>query len=73
MSYTLNMNINQLPELLTPQEVADLFRVSKLTISRWEKRGHIKSIRVGPRGDKRFKKKHVLDIFNNGNQSPVAE
>ncbi len=54
------IDINNLPDLLTVREVADLLRVSTLTIKRWVKRGKISAIRINTRGDLRFKKETIL-------------
>ena len=51
---------NNLPDLLTVREVADLLRVSPLTIKRWGKRGKLPAIRINSRGDRRYKKESVL-------------
>ncbi|OGJ15698.1 MAG: hypothetical protein A2632_00235 [Candidatus Pacebacteria bacterium RIFCSPHIGHO2_01_FULL_46_16] len=52
--------MNNLPDLLTVREVADLLRVSPLTIKRWGKRGKLPAIRINSRGDRRYKKEAVL-------------
>ncbi len=54
------LDINNLPDLLTVREVADLLRVSPLTIKRWGKRGKLSAIRINSRGDRRYKKEAVL-------------
>ena len=54
------LDINRLPDLLTVREVADLLRVSPLTIKRWGKRGKLPAIRINSRGDRRYKKESVL-------------
>lgn len=54
------LDINNLPDLLTVREVADLLRVSPLTIKRWGKRGKLHAIRINSRGDRRYKKEAVL-------------
>lgn len=55
-----NISIDNLPDLLTVAEVADLLRVSKLTIKRWGKRGKLPAIRINARGDRRYRKEAVL-------------
>jgi excisionase family DNA binding protein len=55
-----DLDINNLPDLLTVSEVADLLRVSTLTIKRWGKRGKLPAIRINSRGDRRYKKESVL-------------
>lgn len=55
-----NIDIRKLPDLLTVREVAELLRVSPLTIKRWGKRGKLEAIRINSRGDRRYKKEAVL-------------
>lgn len=54
------MSIQNLPDLLTVREVAEILRVSPLTIKRWGKRGKLPAIRINSRGDRRYKKEAVL-------------
>jgi len=54
------LKLDQLPDLLTVREVAELLRVSPLTIKRWGKRGKLPAIRINSRGDRRYKKEAVL-------------
>lgn len=54
------VKLESLPDLLTVREVADLLRVSVLTIKRWGKRGKLTPIRINSRGDRRYKKEAVL-------------
>lgn len=55
-----NVSIDSLPDLMTVAEVADLLRVSKLTVKRWGKRGKLPAIRINARGDRRYRKEAVL-------------
>jgi excisionase family DNA binding protein len=54
------LDINNLPDLLTVKEVAQLLRVSPLTVKRWGKRGKLPAIRINSRGDRRYRKEAVL-------------
>ncbi|MFC1710132.1 helix-turn-helix domain-containing protein [Patescibacteria group bacterium] len=54
------LKLEDLPDLLTVREVAELLRVSPLTIKRWGKRGKLPAIRINSRGDRRYKKEAVL-------------
>lgn len=54
------LKLEELPDLLTVREVAELLRVSPLTIKRWGKRGKLPAIRINSRGDRRYKKEAVL-------------
>lgn len=57
---TPRLSIDNLPDLLTVREVAEVLRVSPLTIKRWGKRGKLPAIRINSRGDRRYKKEAVL-------------
>jgi len=54
------ISLENLPDLLTVKEVAEVLRVSTLTIKRWGKRGKLPAIRINSRGDRRYKKEAVL-------------
>lgn len=60
---TEELDINNLPDLLTVREVAKLLRVSPLTIKRWGKRGKLPAIRINSRGDRRYRKDQVLYLL----------
>ena len=55
-----HLSLDNLPDLLTVREVAEILRVSPLTIKRWGKRGKLPAIRINSRGDRRYKKEAVL-------------
>jgi len=54
------IKLDDLPDLLTVREVAEVLRVSPLTVKRWGKRGKLPAIRINSRGDRRYKKEAVL-------------
>ena len=54
------LQLNNLPDLLTVREVAEVLRVSPLTIKRWGKKGKLPAIRINSRGDRRYRKEQVL-------------
>ncbi len=64
-----DLSLNNLPDLLTVREVAEILRVSPLTIKRWGKRGKLPAIRINSRGDRRYKKEAVLYLL--GVQAPT--
>ncbi len=55
-----NLNLENLPDLLTVREVAEVLRVSPLTIKRWGKRGKLPAIRINSRGDRRYRKEAIF-------------
>lgn len=60
MSSDRKINLESLPDLLTVKEVAEILRVSPLTLKRWGKRGKLPAIRINSRGDRRYRKESVL-------------
>ena len=57
--------------LLGVREAAELLGVHANTLRRWSSRGLLKSYRVGPRGDRRFRQED-LDAFLDSLAQPVA-
>lgn len=57
------VSMDDLPDLLTIREVADLLRVSPLTIKRWGKKGKLPAIRINSRGDRRYRKSVVTRLL----------
>jgi excisionase family DNA binding protein len=55
------------PELLTKREVAELLRVSEVTVARWLKQGRLRAYRVGPRAI-RVRREDVERLL-----TPIAE
>ncbi len=63
------LSLDNLPDLLTVKEVAQIFRVSILTIKRWGKRGKLVPLRINSRGDRRYKKEAVLWLLGIENKT----
>ncbi len=57
------LRLDDLPDLLTPREVAELLRVSIITIKRWGKQGKLPAIRINKRGDRRYRREVVLRLL----------
>ena len=55
-----NLSFDDLPELMTLDEVSRILRVSKITLKRWGKKGKLPAIRINSRGDRRYKKQEVM-------------
>lgn len=58
-----NLSIQNLPDLLTVREAAQVLRVSPLTLKRWGKRGKLPAIRINSRGDRRYRKEAILYLL----------
>lgn len=56
--------------LLTPGEVATLFRVDPKTVTRWAASGRISSIRT-PGGHRRFRESEVRALLHGEHSDPV--
>lgn len=52
------------PKLLTPGEVAEMFRVDPKTVTRWAASGRIAAIRT-PGGHRRYKESDVRALLEN--------
>jgi excisionase family DNA binding protein len=57
--------------LLTPGEVASLFRVDPKTVTRWAAAGRINSIRT-PGGHRRFRESEIRDLLRQDGPKPAG-
>lgn len=49
--------------MLTIREASRLLNVHSNTLRRWSEQGIIRAYRIGPRGDRRFKKEEVAALL----------
>lgn len=52
-------------DLLTPAEVATMFRVDPKTVTRWAKAGRVSSIRT-PGGHRRYRESEIRALLGGG-------
>ena len=57
-------SIQELPELLSLKETAEILKCHPNTLRQWDKKGVLKAIRFGVRKDRRYKKETVLAFLN---------
>ena len=55
----MNAKVNELPDLLTLEQVSELLQVHPNTLRNWDKDGTLKAIRIGARKLYRYKKEEV--------------
>ena len=53
-------------QMMTIDEVARLLNVHTNTVRQWNQKGLLKAYRLGPRGDRRFTEKDVLEFLLSG-------
>ncbi len=58
------MSFDELPELLTLKDATALINVHPNTLRNWEKDGHIKAVRIGPRRDRRYHREIIWKIIH---------
>ena len=62
----------QLETMVTVSQVADFLHVSVSTVRRWSDTGMLKSYRIGPRGDRRYRLIEVISFVEEYTYHPRA-
>lgn len=55
-----------MPELLTLSEACKILKVHPNTLRQWDRKGILKAVRFGQRGDRRYKKEDIEKLINLG-------
>ena len=58
------MKKKQLPDLLTITETCEALKVHSNTLRNWDKKGILKAIRFGQRGDRRYKREDISKFID---------
>ncbi len=53
------MKKQQVTELITLSEASQILKVHPNTLRKWDKKGILKAVRFGERGDRRYKKEDL--------------
>lgn len=61
------MKKQQTPELLTLSETSQILKVHPNTLRKWDKKGLLKAVRFGQRGDRRYRKEDIEKLTNKQN------
>ncbi len=59
----MNEKVDELPDLLTLEQVSELLQVHPNTLRNWDKDGTLKAIRIGARKLYRYKKEEVIKFL----------
>lgn len=51
---------------ITIGQAAEILGVSTMTLRRWDERGVLKPVRMGTRGDRRYKKEDIRKVLSKG-------
>ncbi len=60
------MKKNQLLELLTLSEASKILKVHPNTLRKWDRKGILKAVRFGQRGDRRYRKEDIEALTTKG-------
>lgn len=53
----------ELLKLLTLKKTCEMLGVHPNTLREWDKKGVLKAVRIGVRGDRRYKKEDIMKLF----------
>ncbi len=53
----------EVPEIMTLQEVCDLLKVHPNTLRQWDKNGTLPAIRIGTKRVRRYRKKDIINFL----------
>jgi len=57
------MTKDDMPQLLTLKQTCDILQVHPNTLRDWDKKGILKAVRIGQRGDRRYNKEDILKLL----------
>lgn len=63
----MNGKIDELPDLLTLEQVSELLQVHQNTLRNWDRDGTLKAVRIGVRKLYRYKKADLVRFIEKSN------
>ena len=74
MADLINKKLDEIGDLLTISQVAELFNIHPDTLRNWEKNNKLVPLRVGPRQDRRYRRQDIQTILDKlGNKLTLAQ
>lgn len=55
---------SKMPTLLTLREASEILNCHPNTLRNWDSKGILKAVRIGERGDRRYRKDDILKVMN---------
>ena len=62
----MNSKVEELPDLLTLEQVSELLKVHQNTLRNWDKEGILRAVRIGTRKLYRYKKEDIMKFIDGG-------
>lgn len=62
------MKKQQVTELLTLSEACQILKVHPNTLRKWDKKGILKAVRFGERGDRRYRKEDIMRLASSSSR-----
>lgn len=63
------MKQKSLPELLTLAEAAEVLKVHPNILRKWDRKGVLKAVRFGQRGDRRYRQEDIIKLTQSGQKT----
>lgn len=60
---TENTDKHGIPQLLTLKEACEILKCHPNTLRAWDKKGILKAIRFGQRGDRKYRKEDLIKVM----------
>lgn len=58
-----------IPQLLSLKEASEILKCHPNTLRQWDKKGILKAVRFGQRGDRKYRKEDLIKVMSDGNHN----